>query len=151
MIALPTGDSFESLFSDGIRLGRADDVVLDGLVRRDVAETHRGTHRDAVLRDLLLRDHARREEPLLELGDPVLQHRLLVLGVVVLGILGDIAELAGNANPLRYFAALFGLEIIDLLPELLVALGGEYDFLQSDLLNASNALSLAREAGGHSS
>ena len=35
--------------------------------------------------------------------------------------------------------------MIDLLPELLVALGGEYDFLQSDLLNTSNAPPRARE------
>ena len=52
----------------------------------------------------------------------MLEHRLLVLGVVVLGVLGDVAELARNADPLRDLAALFGLEVLDLLPELLVAL-----------------------------
>ncbi len=61
----------------------------------------------------------------------MLEHRLLVLGVVVFGVFGDVPELAGNTNPLGNLAALLGLEIIDLLPELLVALGGEYDFLQS--------------------
>ena len=97
-------------------------MVLERLVGRDVAQAHGRADRDAVLRDLLLRDHARREQPLLELGDPVLEHRLLVLRVVVLGVLGDVAELAGNADPLGDLAALLGLEILDLLPELLVAL-----------------------------
>ena len=69
----------------------------------------------------------------------MLEHRLLVLGVVVLGVLGDIAELAGNTDPFGDLAALLGLQMLDLLPELLVALSSEDDFLQSDLLNASNA------------
>jgi len=68
----------------------------------------------------------------------VLEHRLLVLGIVVLGVLGDIPELPGNPNPLRDFAALLGLEQLDLLLELLVALAGENYFLQSGLLSRKN-------------
>jgi hypothetical protein len=45
----------------------------------------------------------------------VLEQHLLVLGVVVLGVLGDVAELAGNADSLRYLAALRGRELLDLL------------------------------------
>jgi hypothetical protein len=64
----------------------------------------------------------------------VLEHRLLVLGVVVLGVLGDVAELAGDPDPLRDLAALLGLQVLDLLLELLVPLCGEDDFLQGGLL-----------------
>ena len=103
----------------------------------DVAQPDGGPYRDAVLRDLLLGDHARRQQPLLELGDAVLEHRLLVLGVVVLRVLGDVAELACDADPFGDLAALLGLEILDLLTEFLVALRGEYDFLQAGLLNRS--------------
>src|SRR5262249_9628432 len=48
--------------------------------------------------------------------------------------------------------ALLRLEIFDLLPELLVARGCEYDFLQSYLPDSSNGVSARRrEEGGHSS
>ena len=71
------------------------------LKRRWSLEPDRRADRDAVLGDLLLGDHPCGEQPLLELGDPVLDHRLLVLCVVVLGAFSrDIAELAGDANPL---------------------------------------------------
>jgi hypothetical protein len=50
----------------------------------------------------------RATEPLLERRDAVLEHRLLVLRVVVLGVLGDVAELARDADALRDLAALLG-------------------------------------------
>ncbi len=40
----------------------------------------------------------------------MLEHRLLVLGVVVLGVLGDVAELARHLDPLSDLTALLGLE-----------------------------------------
>ena len=61
----------------------------------------------------------------------MLEHRLLVLRVVVLGVLGDVAELARDADPLRDLAPLVGQQVLDLLLELLVALGREDDFLHS--------------------
>ena len=42
--------------------------------------------------DRLLVDDARPPQPFLELGDPLLEQGLLVLGVVVLGVLGDVPE-----------------------------------------------------------
>ena len=60
----------------------------------------------------------------------MLEHRLLVLRVVVLGVLGDVAELARDADPLRDFAALFAPQEVDLLLELLESLGCKNDFLQ---------------------
>ena len=77
-----------------------------------------------------LLDHARVAEPLLERGDSVLEQRLLVLRVVVLGVLRDVAELAGGADPVRDLAALVVREKLDLLLELLVAFGSEDDVLQ---------------------
>src|SRR5712692_4638715 len=108
-----------------VRLRRADDVVLNGLVRVHVLQLHVRADRDDVLGDLLLVDHARVEEALLELGDPVLEHRLLVLGVVVLRVLGDVAELARLLDALGNLATLLGREVVDLLLELLVALCSE--------------------------
>src|SRR5712691_2624395 len=55
---------------------------------------------------------------------------LLVLRRVVLGVLGDVAELARLANALRDLAAPICREVLDLLVELLVPVGGENDFLQ---------------------
>ena len=86
--------------------------------------------RDDARVDVVDVDHARAEQALLELGDLVLEHRLLVLRVVVLGVLGDLAELAGDANAVGDLAALLGAQHLELLRELLVALGGEEHFLQ---------------------
>jgi len=69
----------------------------------------------------------------------VLEHRLLVLGVVVLGVLGDVAEFARDADALRDFAALLGLQELDLLLELLVSLCGEEYFFQGGLLRKTGA------------
>src|SRR3954453_7791161 len=76
------------------RLGRADDdeglllalVVLDVDLRADA---------DDVRAELAGVEHPRGAQALLELGDAPLEHGLLVLGVFVLGVLRDVAELAG--------------------------------------------------------
>src|SRR5207245_5566333 len=113
----------------GIGLGRADDAVLDGLVRVHVLQADLRADGDLAGLDLLLRDDARGLQPLLENRDPGLEMGLLVLRVVVLRVLGDIPELACDADPLRDFAALVVREVVDLLLALLVALGGEDGFL----------------------
>jgi hypothetical protein len=59
----------------------------------------------------------------------VLEHRLLVLGVVVLRVLGDVAELARLLDALGDLATLDGREVLDLLFELRMPVGSEYDFL----------------------
>ena len=61
----------------------------------------------------------------------MLEHRLLVLRVVVLRVLRDVAELARDADPLRDLAPLLGPQAVDLLLELLVAVCRENDFLQN--------------------
>ena len=55
-------------------------------------------------------------EALLELGDLVLEHRLRVLGIVVLRVLRDVSELAGNTRSARRFhAGLLGAQLLELL------------------------------------
>ncbi len=67
----------------------------------------------------------RHPQLLLQLGDPALEHRLLVLGVVVLGVLGDVAELPRLLDPLGDLATLLGREQLELVLELLQTFWGE--------------------------
>ena len=97
---------------------------------------------------VLLRDHARVAEPLLERGDAVLEQRLLVLRVVVLRVLGDVAELARGLDPVGDLAALVVREVLDLLLELLVAFRSEDDFLQLGLLKEKRAAQGRRRGRG---
>src|SRR4029450_9629399 len=71
--------------------------------------------------DRLRVDHAGAAELLLEVGDLLLEHRLLVLGVVVLSVLGDVPELARLLDALGHLAAAVAAEEIDLGLELLEA------------------------------
>src|SRR5579864_3684856 len=60
--------------------------------------------------------------------------RLLVLGCVVLRVLGDVAELARDADPVGDVPTPVHGQVFDLVLELLEALGRENDFLQLVLL-----------------
>ena len=128
--ALPTGDSLESLPSDRAGLGRADDRVLDRFARLLVLDVDRRADADLVGAQAGAVDDRRGAELLLDLGDLRLEHGLLVLGVVVLGVLGDVAELARFLDALGDFAALVVGEEIELLLELVEALAGEDDVLR---------------------
>jgi hypothetical protein len=55
--------------------------------------------------------------------DPRLQVRLVLLGDVVVGVLLQVAELAGGLDPLRHLRARGSLEALELGAELLEALG----------------------------
>src|SRR5262249_45764098 len=77
-----------------------------------------------------LLDDPRSGEPLLELGDPGLEHGLLVLGRVVLGVLCDVSELACDLDPLGDLAPTRRREDLDLALERVVALSGQDDVLQ---------------------
>src|SRR3954469_14010003 len=82
-----------------VGLGRADDLVLDGLLRLLILDVHDRTDRDDVGRDRTLVDQGCRTQLVLELGDLLLEHGLLVLRVVVLGVLRDVAEAARLLDP----------------------------------------------------
>ena len=129
MIALPTGDSFDSFSLRRVRLRGADDVVLDRLVRAHVPEPDLRPDRDLARADLLLRDDARILEPLLERRDARLEMGLVVLRRVVLRVLGDVAELARDADAVRDLASPHGRQFFDLCLKLLVAVRREDDFL----------------------
>ena len=61
-------------------------------------------------------------------GYLVLEHRLLVLGVVVLGVLRDVSELTGFLDALRHLATAVAHEVFELVLELLETFLGENDF-----------------------
>jgi hypothetical protein len=88
---------------------------------------------------------------LLERGDPMLEQGLLVLRVVVLGILRDVTELAGDANPVRDLAALVVRQVLDLRLELLVPLWSEDDFLHNSSLPKEKRAAHCAVAGANSS
>ena len=65
-------------------------------------------------------------QALFELRDLAFQLGLLVLGVVVLGVFGDVTEIAGLADSFGYFTAPDGREVLDFLFELLQTIGGNF-------------------------
>src|SRR5437899_10631850 len=111
---LPDRRLVRELALGGVRLRRADDEVLDRLLRGDVPQAYDRADRDDARVDPLRVDHACIAEALLELGDPVLEHHLLVLRVVVLRVLGDLPELAGSGDALRDLAPLLRPEPVQL-------------------------------------
>ena len=117
--ALPIGDSLESLCSSGS--ASVEPTIWNFCESPDFWSLTWTIEPklDLVGADFLLVDHGRAAQPLLELGDPLLEQRLLVLGVVVLGVLGDVAELARLLDPLGDLAPFRGREVLDLLFELL--------------------------------
>ena len=127
--ALPTGDSLESRFSDGVGLGRADDRVLQRLAGSLVLDGHLRADADDVAGELGRVDHRRGAQLVLERRDARLEHRLLVLGVVVLGVLRDVAELARFLDALGDLAALVVREVLDLGLQLVEAFRSEEDVL----------------------
>src|SRR3989442_6627158 len=87
------GDTTLARFS----LGRADD--RERLVAVLVVDLHGRADLDHAF-DVLALDDARVAHQLLEQKDPAFDETLLVLGVIVLGVLVDIAEFLRLANPL---------------------------------------------------
>src|SRR5262249_13307093 len=60
-----------------------------------------------------------------------LEQRLLVLGVVVLGVLGNVAELTRDSDAVGYLAPLVVRQVLDLLLELFVPLWSKDDVLHN--------------------
>src|SRR4029079_824860 len=110
-----------------VRLGRADDRELLRLAGLLVLDRDDGPDLDGVGRDVLGVDDLRRAQALLELRDPLLEHHLLVLCVVVLGVLRDVAELAGLLDALGPLAPAGGLQLLQLFLQPLEPFGGQDD------------------------
>ena len=125
--ARPTGDSLESLLSAG--LASAEPTIVnfcDLPVFSSLTWTTEPTWTASVEMSLGV-DDLRRAQALLELRDALLEHHLLVLGVVVLGVLRDVAELARLLDALGDLAPAGGLQMLELVLELLEPFRGEDD------------------------
>src|SRR5260221_2551980 len=131
VVALATDQGFadrrlvRELLLDRVGLGRADDLEflrVAGLLVFDVDDL---AEADLVGAKRLLVDHGGATQPLFELGDPPLEQGLFVLGVVVFGVLGDVAEFARLLDPRRDLATLGRREVLDFLFQLLEALWGD--------------------------
>jgi hypothetical protein len=112
-----------------VRLGRADDRVLVAVARLLILDVDGHADADQVRRELRRVDDLGRAQALLELGDLLLEHHLLVLRVVVLGVLRDVAELARLLDALGDLATAVRLQVVELALELLEAFGSEDDVL----------------------
>ncbi len=124
-------------------------MVLDRLLGVDVAEAHDRPDRHDARVDVVLVYHASAGEALLELRDLVLAHGLLVLRVVVLRVLGDVAELASRADPVGDLPAPVGPKRLQLLLEGLIALGGEDHVLQRKDLRGLSPTTRTRRSLRH--
>ena len=145
--ALPTGDSFESRLLAGSASVEPTIAYSKALPFSSLPAHERADAHDVVV-ELGGVDDLRRAELVLELRDALLEHRLLVLGVVVLGVLRDVAELARFLDALRDLTTAGDGEVLDLLLELLESLGGEDDVLLHASSLGSRVLEYARPAGG---
>ena len=107
----------ESLIMADLGAAVAADAVKE--LRKVVYEKsiQRGDDVKQALRDIL--------EKKLEVGDTSLDHALLVFRIVIFGVLGNVAEFASNLDALANLGALLGFEVMQLLLELLAALGSK--------------------------
>ena len=126
--ALPTGDSLESFISAGLASAEPTIVYLSFSPSPSTTWTVVADP-DDIRVEVRGVDHGRRAKLVLELRDPRLEHRLLVLGVVVLGVLGDVAELARLLDPGGDLAAAHGRHVLELGLEVGEPFGGENDVL----------------------
>src|SRR4029079_1953799 len=107
-------------------LGRADDG--EGLRAVRAADPHGRADLDVVVRMVLV-DQRRILDQRLERLDAALDERLLVLGVLVLGVLGEVAVLLGVVDPLRDLRTAHGNHLLELLAELLEAILADIGWL----------------------
>src|SRR5581483_5448676 len=116
---LPDRRFVRELALRGVRLRRAHDLELLRVAGLLVLDMDPDADADGLGVELLLVDDGRAADALLELRDALLEQGLLVLGVVVLGVLHDVAELARLLDARGNLAALGGRQVSELLAELL--------------------------------
>src|SRR5215469_15705256 len=88
--------------------------------------------------DLRVADHR------LELHDAAFDERLLLFGILVFRVFGDIAEFFGLADAIVHLFAVDGLELVKLGLELAQSVGGQYGlFFLHRVLSETNALTSA--------
>src|SRR6478672_225930 len=113
------------LVLERVGLGRADDLEFLRVAGFLVFDVDDRAEADLIGAQRLLVDHLGAAEFLLQLGDPRLEQGLFVLGVVVFGVLGDVAEFARLLDPSSYLPAFGRREELDFLFEFLQPLRGD--------------------------
>ena len=116
MIALPTGDSFESFISAGSASAEPTmwySTVLFAPMSRSRTFVPTETSPERISFFVTTRAFLSRSS---SVRDARLEMGLVVLRGVVLRVLRDVAELARDADALRDLAAALGRQVFDLLP-----------------------------------
>src|ERR671911_419258 len=111
-----------------VGLGGGDERV-DRLTAAGIVDDGHAAAQPGDLRPRLHLAHLRVERRLAQLEDARLEHRLALLGVVVLGVLLEVAPLAGGPDALGDLAPAVALELRDLDVERLERLRGHDDRL----------------------
>src|SRR5262249_13887173 len=113
------------LVLDRVRLGGSDDLELLRLAGLLVLDVDHGADANRLGVDLLVVDDRGPAQAVLKRSDPLLEHGLLVLRVVVFGVFSDVPELPRLLDAIRNLAALVVLQVLELLLELFEPLGGD--------------------------
>ena len=114
--ARPTGLSFEIRPSAG--LASAEPTIVNVSLPSPLSTDDGRADLDVVGRVVLVDDRGVLDQRLERL-DPALDERLLVLGVLVLGVLGQVAVLLGVVDPIGDLGSLDGDHLVELRAELL--------------------------------
>src|SRR3972149_791016 len=110
----------------GRGLGRSDDHVL-GLLAIALDDDLASDLYAVVMPVLVDRDRVLQH--LLERKDPAFEEGLVILGLLQLGVLGEVPELHGVVDPLRHLGSALGAQLLELGLQLLQPLGGYVDRL----------------------
>ena len=117
--ARPTGDSFEIRPSRG--LASVEPTIVNVSLPSSLSTDDRRADLDVLGRVLLVDDRGVLDQRLERL-DPALDERLLVLGVLVLGVLREVAVLLGVVDPRGDLGAADVGHLVELRAELLEAI-----------------------------
>src|SRR5438034_6618850 len=109
----------------GISLRRPDNHVVDLFPGAQVLQAYLGADCHTVRRGPVVINHPGVPQHLLQLQDPPFHKRLLVLGIFVLGVFHQVAELLGLLDPPGDFLAADRLEVSQLLFQFVEAFWSE--------------------------
>src|ERR1700687_1270928 len=107
----------------GVGFLAAHELVIDFDVALHVQNGELGTVSGAVLRDIAEVPHAESAHALLEMANLEVDVALAFLGVLVLGVFGEVAVSAGNSDLLGKLDAELVGELVDFVLELFLDLG----------------------------
>ena len=124
---LAHGGLVRDLAVEGVSLGGAGDGVGEFLTLL-ILDDHLGAHVHVLAAHLALVQDADVLELGLQFGDACFQGSLVVLGLVVFAVFGQVTEAAGHADLLGGLVTAGGFEVFQFLLELFKALTGHNDF-----------------------